>query len=202
MPTLILPLFLLTLSSATFSKKSMISSFVPTRVFAVSQRTFLRTQCSTQVPQATSETRGQEILRARGYKNTDKVVLYDGVCGLCNRGVRALLRLDTDAKFKYAALQSDAGHVLLKRHGAPTDLSTMVYVANGKAYTRSDAVLNIAKDLGSPLALPATLVAATVPRPVRDFVYTRIIARNRYAVFGKSDVCQLVHGGYEGRFLE
>lgn len=137
----------------------------------------------------------------RGYQPGDRVVLYDGVCGLCNGGVQMLLKLDTAGIFRYAALQSDAGRDLLRKTGAPDDLSTVVFIDGDEAYTYSDAVLRIGEAMPG-FSIPAKLALALVPRPVRDSFYTNVVASNRYWVFGRSDYCTLMHPGYEERFLE
>lgn len=134
--------------------------------------------------------------------NRDRVVLFDGACVLCNTGVDILLRLDPNARFKLAALQSTPGRALTHAFGCPDDLSTVVFVDGDVAYVRSDAVLRLAAQLDVPaLAVPAKVALAAVPRPVRDFVYTEIVARNRYWVFGKSDSCRMMEPGEEHRFI-
>lgn len=118
---------------------------------------------------------------------------------MCNRGVDFVLRFDTAKQFKYAALQSDSGRALSIKYGAPRDLSTMVYVEGGEAHVRSEAVLRIGANL-FPFA-PAATLAMTFPRPMRDWLYTNVLAENRYQVFGKRDTCRLVEPGMEDRFL-
>jgi len=130
-----------------------------------------------------------------------KVVLYDGVCGLCNSGVQLLLKLDKEEKFSFAALQSEYGLNLLRATGAPTDLSTVVYVDEDASYTYSDAVLKIGEELSLPYAPLSVLTRVLVPKPFRDAFYTNVIANNRYWVFGKNDSCILMQPGYEDRFL-
>lgn len=131
-----------------------------------------------------------------------KVVLYDGVCGLCNGGIQWLLRLDRKEKLKFAALQSESGRALLEEAGAPDDLSTVVYIRGDTAYTYSDAVLRIGEELDLPLAASAAMARVLVPQPMRDLFYTDVVAKNRYRVFGKSDSCTLLQPGYEHRFLQ
>ncbi len=140
-------------------------------------------------------------LSRRAYRPTDRVVLYDGVCGLCNGGVQLLLKADTEGILRYAALQSEAGRALLQQTGAPDDLSTVVFVDGGKAYTYSDAVLRIGEALPG-LSIPAKLALMLIPRAFRDWFYTHVVANNRYWVFGRNDTCILMQPGYEDRFLE
>jgi predicted DCC family thiol-disulfide oxidoreductase YuxK len=143
----------------------------------------------------------EKTLRGKGWSPSDRVVVFDGVCVMCNSGVDFLLRWDTANQFKYAALQSDAGRALVVKYGAPADLSTMVYVENGNAYVRSEAVLRIAGRLGILLGIPAQATLLVIPRPLRDWFYTNVVAKNRYDVFGKRDQCRLVEPGQENRFL-
>lgn len=130
------------------------------------------------------------------------MVIFDGVCAMCNSGVDFVMRYDTARQFKFAALQSESGKALVEKYDCPTDLSTMVYVEGDKAYITSDAMLRIAKRLGWFMALPAELGLLLVPKRVRDYVYTDIIAKNRYSVFGKRDECRFIEPGEEHRFLD
>jgi len=150
---------------------------------------------------STSEAR-EALLRGKGYRPGDKVVVFDGVCAMCNSGVDFILRNDSRNQFKFAALQSETGKALTDKFGCPSDLSTMVYVEDNKAYVRSDAMLYIGRRLGQVFALPSNLALLLVPKRLRDFVYTDIIAKNRYSVFGKRDECRYVEPGEEHRFLD
>lgn len=143
-----------------------------------------------------------ELLQKKGYRLGDNVVIFDGVCAMCNSGVDFVMRNDTRGQFKFAALQSDTGKALTEKFGCPSDLSTMVYVEGDQAYVRSDAMLKIGRRLGFTLALPSELALLAVPKPVRDYVYTNIIAKNRYSMFGKRDECRFVEPGEEHRFLD
>lgn len=129
------------------------------------------------------------------------VILYDGVCGMCNSAVNLALDWDREAAFRFAALQSAAGRALLRRAGrAPDDVSSIVLVEPGGAYIKSEAVRRIAARLNLPLALLAGL-AQLVPLGVKDAAYD-VVADNRYSVFGLRDECRLGDARYEeGRFL-
>lgn len=128
------------------------------------------------------------------------VVLFDGVCNLCSASVRFVVRRDPAGRFRFASLQSAAGRELLLRHGLdPDDLHSVVLVEGGRAYTRSDAALRIARGLRG--AWPLLGLLRAVPRPVRDGAY-RLVAANRYRWFGKRDACMLPSPGLRGRFLE
>lgn len=127
------------------------------------------------------------------------IVLYDGVCGLCNRSVQLILRNDRRGRFRFAALQSDVGKALLRRHGLPEDaLDTVVLVEGGRAYRKSRAALRIARRMDAPW--PALWPLVVVPRPVADFLYDRV-AKHRYQVFGKTEACMLPPPEVRARFL-
>lgn len=127
------------------------------------------------------------------------IVLYDGVCGFCNRSVQLILRHDRRGRFRFAALQSEVGQALLRRHGLATDdLDTFVLVDDGRAYVRSTGALRVARGLGG--AWPLLSALSIFPRPLRDFVYDAI-ARNRYRIFGKADACMLPPPEARSRFL-
>lgn len=128
------------------------------------------------------------------------IVLFDGVCNLCNASVRFILRRDPHGRFRFAALQSDSGRRLLAEHGLPADaLSTVVVVADGRVYTRSDAALRIARGLAG--GWPALGALRVVPRFLRDAAY-RAVAASRYRVFGRRDECMLPTPELRARFLE
>ncbi|HEX8242141.1 MAG TPA: thiol-disulfide oxidoreductase DCC family protein [Longimicrobium sp.] len=127
------------------------------------------------------------------------LVLYDGTCGLCNRSVQLILRNDRRGRFRFAALQSDAGRALLARHGLPPDrMDTVVLVEDGRAFTRSRAALRIARRMDAPW--PALWPLAIIPRAVSDFFYG-LVARHRYRLFGRTDACMLPPPEVRARFL-
>jgi predicted DCC family thiol-disulfide oxidoreductase YuxK len=127
------------------------------------------------------------------------VVLFDGVCNLCNGSVQFIVRHDPEGRFRFASLQSEAGQALLRRHGMdPAELSSVVLVEGGRAHTRSDAALRIAG--GLPGAWKAAGALRAVPRPLRDLVYGWV-ARNRYRWFGKQDACMIPTPELRARFL-
>jgi predicted DCC family thiol-disulfide oxidoreductase YuxK len=127
------------------------------------------------------------------------VVLFDGVCNLCNGSVQFIVRHDPAGRFRFASLQSEAGRALLRRHGMDTEeLSSVVLVEGGRAYSRSDAALRIAGGLGGAWKAAGALRA--VPRPLRDLVY-EWVARNRYRWFGKQEACMIPTPELRARFL-
>ncbi len=136
---------------------------------------------------------------------SNPIILYDGVCGLCNRLVQFLLQRDKSDHFRFASLQSDFARELLKRHRLdPNDLDTVYVVVNyGKTgerlLARSDAVLHALRELGGPWKI--AFVAGVLPRFIRDTAYG-MVARNRYRVFGKYEVCMMPEERFKYKFLD
>ena len=129
------------------------------------------------------------------------IVLFDGVCNLCTGSVRFIIQRDPGGRFMFASLQSEPGARLTRRHGvatAATDLSSIVLIANGRAYERSDAALRIARHLSG--AWRALWLLRFVPRPIRDAVYG-LVARNRYRWFGRQESCMVPTPELRARFL-
>jgi predicted DCC family thiol-disulfide oxidoreductase YuxK len=127
------------------------------------------------------------------------VLLFDGMCNLCNSSVQWVLKRDTAGTFHFAALQSDVGRALLDSHGLSGQFfDSVVLVDEKRAYTHSDAVLELLRRLGGLWAILGAL--RVVPKPFRDGVYN-VIARNRYRWFGRRDQCILPEHGWMSRFL-
>jgi predicted DCC family thiol-disulfide oxidoreductase YuxK len=129
----------------------------------------------------------------------DQIIMFDGVCKLCNGWSRFIIRFDTHKKFKLCAVQSDEGQAILKWFGYPTDeFETMLLVQGNRVLEKSDSFLAIAGQL--PFPWKASCVFKLFPRRLRDWCYDRI-ALNRYKIFGKYDLCILATADHEGRFL-
>ncbi len=126
------------------------------------------------------------------------IILFDGVCNLCTRSVRFIIRRDPRARFRFAALDSPAAVGLAKAAGGPVHTDTIALVEGGRIFTRSTAALRIARGLRWPWPLLYGFIA--VPRPLRDWVY-RIVARNRYRWFGRGDACMVPTPDLRDRFL-
>jgi predicted DCC family thiol-disulfide oxidoreductase YuxK len=127
------------------------------------------------------------------------ILLFDGVCNLCNGFVQTVIKIDRKAQFKFAALQSDMGIALLEQHQLPTQhLNTVVLLYRGKYYTHSDVALEIAYILGGIWTV--FYIAKAIPKPIRDAVYNWI-AKNRYRWFGKQETCWLPTPELKQRFL-
>jgi predicted DCC family thiol-disulfide oxidoreductase YuxK len=133
------------------------------------------------------------------------IVLYDGVCGLCNRLVQFLLKHDHHDRLRFASLQSELAATLLKRYGAdPHDLDTVYvvidYVQPGeRILARSDAILFLMSQLDGIWKLAG--IGRVLPQVLRDAVY-KIVAHNRYRVFGKYESCMLPEPKHRTKFLD
>jgi len=127
------------------------------------------------------------------------VVLFDGVCNLCNEVVAFLIPRDPEGRLQFAALQSDAGQHLLAQHGLPTaGFDSIVLVEGERLHTKSDAAIRIAELLGWPYR--AARVARLLPGGVRDSLYD-VVADNRYDWFGRKDQCMIPDEDVSDRFL-
>jgi predicted DCC family thiol-disulfide oxidoreductase YuxK len=128
------------------------------------------------------------------------IILFDGVCNLCNASVQLVIKHDPDAYFSFAAIQSDAGQALMHEHhiAAPDTPESLVLIEEGKAYQYSTAALRIARKLKSGHKLLAAFLI--VPAFIRNAVY-KFIARNRYRWWGKQDSCWLPTPELKKRFL-
>ncbi|XP_009765215.1 DCC family protein At1g52590, chloroplastic-like [Nicotiana tabacum] len=118
------------------------------------------------------------------------IMLFDGVCNLCNGGVKFVRDNDGTRRIRYEALQSEAGKNLLRRSGrAPDDISSVVLVEKDRSYVKSEAVLKIMEYINLPFPQLAFFLQF-VPLFIRDFAYDNV-ANNRYALFGRSDSCEI-----------
>jgi len=132
-------------------------------------------------------------------KETEAVVLFDGVCNLCNGAVQFLIKRDKDRALRYASLQSPFAADLLAKFGSGnTSLDSMLVYYNGRLLKQSDAVIFLASKLGG--IWKALTVFSIVPKFVRDGIYN-FIARNRYRIFGKRDECMIPEPRWKDLFL-
>jgi predicted DCC family thiol-disulfide oxidoreductase YuxK len=126
------------------------------------------------------------------------VILFDGICNLCNASVNFIIDHDPEARFRFVALQSEAGQTLLQQHQLrQTDYESVVLIEAGKVYRQSGAALRIARHLKGWSWLYGLRI---VPAFIRDSVY-RLIARNRYRLFGKRESCRMPTPELKNRFL-
>lgn len=128
------------------------------------------------------------------------VLLYDGVCNLCNGIVRFTVRFDSAGVFRFAPLQSPVGRELLARQGLPTDeFDSFVLVEEDDHSTKSTAALRVVRRLDRPLPLLYPLIH--LPRRLRDAVYD-LVAGYRYRVFGRTEGCQVPEPEVRRRLVE
>jgi predicted DCC family thiol-disulfide oxidoreductase YuxK len=128
------------------------------------------------------------------------IVVFDGVCHLCSGWVQFLLRRDRDARFRFASMQSTRGRALLAAHGVdPDDPASFLLLDAGHARTDSDAILRVLDLLGGPWR--AARLLGVIPRALRDPLY-RWIARHRYRLFGRRDICWMPTPEHATRFIE
>ncbi|WP_138416790.1 thiol-disulfide oxidoreductase DCC family protein [Aquibacillus sediminis] len=127
------------------------------------------------------------------------IILYDGVCNLCNQSVRFIIKRDTKSFYQFASLQGKAAKKLLQRYQIPMGTSSLIVIENGRWYQKSSAVLQIMKRLKGIWKLLA--VGWFIPKKLRDRIYD-LIARNRYRWFGKNDRCMVPTPELRNRFLD
>lgn len=126
------------------------------------------------------------------------IIFFDGVCNLCNSTVDLVVKLDKKKRMKYASLQSHYAKNLLSLKDL-TDLDSIIFFKDGEKYYRSDAVIYILLSLYPRLQILKFLIY--IPKPFRDSLY-KMIARNRYKIFGKKDICRIPTKEEAALFLE
>ena len=128
------------------------------------------------------------------------ILLFDGVCNLCNGSVQFVLERNKNENIQFASLQSDFGRKMLAEINLPADYtSSLVLVEEGKSYVKSDAALQLAKHLNGLWKIGSVLLI--FPRFIRNPVYDWI-AKNRYKWFGKKGVCWIPEPKWKARFLD
>lgn len=125
------------------------------------------------------------------------ILLFDGVCNLCNASVTWIIKRDRRARFRFAPLQSRFAREALAAHPRPIP-DSVILLDRGRVLTRSAAAIGVARRLGLPWSLAA--VFWIVPRPLRDAAYSFIAAR-RYRWFGKQDACMVPTPALRTRFI-
>jgi len=131
---------------------------------------------------------------------SQSIVLFDGVCNLCNRAVQFIIKRDKKKQFLFASLQGKAGNKLLQKFDLPANLfNSFILVEGDKVYTRSTAALRVAKKLSGGWKLLYGLMI--VPGFIRNAVYN-LIAKNRYKWFGKREECMIPTPELKERFLD
>ena len=127
------------------------------------------------------------------------IILFDGVCNLCNSIVKFIIKRDKKKRFKFASMQSETGVSLLKRNKLPHNtLDTFVYIRKSKPLTRSKAGLYVLNDLGR--IWKTFFIFILLPPFIRDFFYN-LIAGSRYKIWGKKDHCMIPSSDVSERFI-
>ena len=127
------------------------------------------------------------------------IILFDGVCNLCNSSVQFVIQHDRANKFLFAALQSQTGQALLQQYNLPQQgFDSFVLIQNEKVFLKSTAALHVAKQLNGPAKLLYGFII--VPAFIRNTVYN-FIAKNRYKWFGKKESCMMPTPTLQSRFL-
>lgn len=125
------------------------------------------------------------------------IILFDGDCNFCNFWVKFVIKRDRKDQFRFASLQSERGVELLGQYQLKADLSTVVFIKSGSAYTKSSAALCIAQSLGGILS--TSIVFWVVPKLIRDFVYD-VVAKNRKKLL-KNESCIIPDSALRTKFL-
>ena len=123
------------------------------------------------------------------------VIIFDGVCGLCNQSVDILIKMDREKRFKYTSLQGE----YVKTLDIQPDIDSIIFYEDGTVYYKSTAILKIFQALDGIWKI--TAIFFLIPRFIRDFIYD-IIAKYRYKIFGKMDSCRLPKEGEEKLFID
>ncbi|HMI78909.1 MAG TPA: thiol-disulfide oxidoreductase DCC family protein [Ferruginibacter sp.] len=128
------------------------------------------------------------------------IILFDGVCNFCNSTVNFIIKRNRRTVIHFAPLQTDTGKKILEQYNLPAEsMQSIVFIENGKAYTRSTAALRISRYLGGLWPISYGLII--VPRFIRDSIYSWI-ARNRYKWFGVRQECMIPTPDVKERFLK
>lgn len=127
------------------------------------------------------------------------IILFDGVCNLCNTAVQFVIRHDNNNYFVFASLQSEEGKKILVEHGLPINkMNSFILIENGKVFDRSTAALHVVKKLKGLWRFLYGFII--VPKFIRDAIY-QLISTNRYVWFGKKDECMIPTPELKAKFL-
>lgn len=132
--------------------------------------------------------------------NSKKIILFDGVCNLCNSGVQKIIEKDDKNLFQFASLQSNFGQEFLQKNNLSTEeFNSMILIDGDKFYTRSDAALKIGKELKGIYKFSGLLL--WIPKFIRNTVYD-FVSSNRYKWFGKKESCWLPTPELKQKFIQ
>ncbi len=129
----------------------------------------------------------------------EHLILFDGVCNLCNAVVQFILKHDSMKKFKFGSLQSIEGQKLLKLANLPgQNFDTFVYFRNGKLMVKSTAALFVLKEMGGKFSW--FFIFIILPKIIRDSIYA-IVSKTRYSMWGKKNECMMPDPSFNDRFI-
>ncbi len=127
------------------------------------------------------------------------IIIFDGVCNFCNNGVNFIIKRDKHAKFLFSPMQSNiAQDIMAKYDFDQTNLNTILLIKDGKCFSKSDAVIEITKELSAFWYIFSYF--KVFPLFIRDYIYD-VVSKNRYKLFGKKSSCIMPTKGLEDRFL-
>jgi len=132
-------------------------------------------------------------------KSDSSLLLFDGICNLCNFSIKQVLKHERDHVIQFVPLQSEfAQQVLTKANAILKESESIVFIEHQRVFIKSDAVIQIGYHLKSPWSWISCI--RILPRPVRDFFYN-LVARYRYVIFGKKETCMIPTENYKQRFI-
>ncbi|MGG0255415.1 DCC1-like thiol-disulfide oxidoreductase family protein [Bacillus toyonensis] len=126
------------------------------------------------------------------------IILFDGDCNLCNQSVQFIIKRDPKGYFKFASRQSSIGIQVLSQYNISKTIDSVVLIDNNKAYTESDAILNICRNLKRSCKL--FFILLIIPKPIRNLYYKKV-AENRYKWFDKQKQCLIPTPDIKKRFF-
>jgi predicted DCC family thiol-disulfide oxidoreductase YuxK len=129
----------------------------------------------------------------------NNILIFDGLCNLCNGSVNFILKRDKEGKIKFASLQSEIGIELTTKYNIDTNIvDSIILIKNNEVFVKSSAVLEILKDM--PIGWRVFRIGIILPKFIRDWMYD-VIAKYRYRIFGKKDECSIPPKNVQDRFL-
>lgn len=125
----------------------------------------------------------------------EKIIIFDGICGFCNKSVDILIKIDRQKRFKYTSLQGE----FVKTLDIEPNIDSIIFYDDGTVYYKSTAILKIFQVLGG--IWKVTAIFYLIPHVIRDFIYD-VIAKYRYKIFGKRECCRMPKVGEQALFLD
>lgn len=127
-------------------------------------------------------------------KKKERIIIFDGICGFCNKSLDVLIKIDEEKQFKYTSLQGE----YIKHLEVEEGIESIVFYEEGKLYYKSTAILKILRSLGGVWIM--VNIFYLIPKSIRDFIYD-FIAKYRYNIFGKMETCRMPNRGEEALFI-